>query len=173
MAVAVVGAMATAKSASPKPIELPELLFRSSVARVSLRRRASPLPSQLSIEALENSLQVDAVTIDGVLSATTALLDEGRPFRTTWDLRHCAVPNAITVFRVSRWALMEKRRLDRCNVRLAVVLPPTRVTLFAVVDAVLRAFGPRCPALVTGDPDAASRFMEAADADDADDADDA
>ena len=170
MAVAVVGVMATTTIGSIRSIrsirssesnEPTELLFESSVARVSIQRCASPVPSHLTIEALENSSHPDAFTIDGVLNATIALLEEGDPFCTTWDLRHCVVPNAVTVFRVCRWAILEKRRLDRCNVRLAVVLPPTRVTLLAVVNAVLGAFGPRCPTLVTGDPDAASGFMEA------------
>ena len=137
------------------------VLFESTIARATLtpRHTGGVFSNQFFIEALGNSQPLDDETVDGVLNATVELLDQNVRFATTWDLKNCAIPSARLVFRVTRWALFQKRRLERANTRLAVVLPSSRQTLLAVVNTVLQTFGPKCPVLVTGDADDAARFM--------------
>lgn len=143
----------------PPPAVAPRVLFESAIARVTLTTSSNRTRS-LCIESLgDGSLGIDEFTVSGVLNATETLLEDGVPFKTMWKLKTCPVPSPSIVFRCLRWALMNKRRLDASNRRMAIVLPH-RPPILLVVNQVLRAFGPKCPVHATSDEREAEQFLD-------------
>ena len=100
---------------------------------------------------------IDAVSVSEVLRLSEVRLGEDATFSTTWDLRMCHMPPVDVTARCIRWALKNKNRLDSQNERLVVLGGSPSVN--GVVRLVLKAFGPTCPTLVTGDESAAREFM--------------
>ena len=134
-----------------------EIMFESAVVKVSLtQQRELPI---FCVEAVGGCFAIDEVSVEGVLEATETLLDRGEPFVTLWDLKLCPIPTGACVFKCLKWAISNKARLDAANKKMAVILPPTRLVILAVVRNVLTAFGPTCPVRATSDSTSAISFL--------------
>jgi hypothetical protein len=104
----------------------------------------------LTVRGLD--MPIDHNSVSGMFDAMEALLEEKRPFSTTWDVRECPLPSVRVIHRVLWWALRKKRNLDEYNTRLEILCAPR---LVGTVRFVLHAFGPTCPTTVDacdGDP---------------------
>lgn len=136
-------------------------LFDSLSAKVSIFQRSECDVQLFTIEATNGSLPIDEDTIKGVLNATEGLFEDGRAFKTLWNLQNCPVPSPAIVYRCLAWAIGHKRDLDRLNVAMGIVLPVNRPVIMTVVNSVLRAFGPRCPIRATASLEDAEAFLGA------------
>lgn len=137
-------------------------LFDSMSAKVSIFQRSSNDVQLFTIEAINGSLPIDDETIKGVFKATEDLFEYGSLFKTLWNLKNCPVPTPSIVYRCLTWAIGHKRDLDRLNIQMGIVLPVDRPVILNVVNAVLRAFGPRCPIRATSSLEDAEAFLEVA-----------
>jgi hypothetical protein len=116
--------------------------YDGAVARVRFDNK------RLEICALESGLAIDSATVDRILEESDERLAKGETFQALWDLRFCPVPDARTVVRCVRWALINRTKLLKLNSALAVVIP-TRPAITALCTHVLAFFGPTCPVLVS------------------------
>lgn len=132
-------------------------LHASKAARVTITHNHVPQLPHLRLVALANE-QLDRGTIDAILALTDTLLEEEKPFKSTWDLRQCRVPGMTVVWRCIRWAVTRKAKLDQLNQRMAICMPD-RPALLAIVKLVLKTFGPICPVLVSTNEDECDTFM--------------
>lgn len=136
-------------------------LFDSLSAKVSIFQRSEDDVQLFTIEAVNGSLPIDDDAIEGVFNATEEMFEDGRTFKTLWNLQNCPVPTPSIVYRCLTWAIGHKRDLDRLNVAMGIVLPLNRPVIMTVVSGVLRAFGPRCPIRATASLDDAKAFLAA------------
>jgi hypothetical protein len=116
--------------------------YEGAVARVTFAQ------SRFEICALESGLAIDSATVERVLEESDIVLAKGETFQAIWDLRFCPVPDARTVVRCVRWALINKTKLLKLNRALAVVIP-TRPAITTLCQHVIALFGPTCPVLVS------------------------
>ena len=117
-----------------------QALFSSACVEVTL----DPATRRLTLRALD--APIDDTSVSTMFSETEALLETGEPFSTLWDVRWCRFPPAAVTWRCIRWAVSNKRNLDRLNTQLDVVCSPS---LLSTVKLVLRVFGPTCPTNVS------------------------
>ena len=136
-------------------------LFDSLSARVSIFQRSEDDVQLFTIEATNGSLPIDEDTIKGVFNATEDMFEDGRTFKTLWNLQNCPVPTPSVVYRCLTWAIGHKRDLDRLNIAMGIVLPVNRPVILTVVNSVLRTFGPRCPIRATASLEDAEAFLDA------------
>ena len=138
------------------------VMFENSLVEVSFARETTaPLPT-LSIITLNGTLPIDEVTVESVCNATNAVLSNGSEFQTFWDLRKCPVPSVRIIVMALKWAWVNKQQLDRLNRKMAILLPSSRPIIFAIVDNVLRAFGPTCKIRCSGDAQLVRTFLDEA-----------
>lgn len=119
-----------------------QTLFSSACVEVTL----DTATRRLTLRALD--APIDDTSVSTMFSVTEALLEENAPFSTLWDVRRCRIPSAAVTWRCIKWAVLNKRNLDRLNTQLDV-LCDKRLT--GTVRLVLLAFGPRCPTSVTAE----------------------
>jgi len=119
-----------------------QVLFDGAVARVTFAQ------NRFEICALESGLDIDSATVERVLEESDIVLAKGEAFQSLWDLTYCPVPDARTVVRCVRWALINKTKLLKLNSALAVVIP-TRPAITALCTHVIAFFGPTCPVPVS------------------------
>jgi hypothetical protein len=132
-------------------------IFQSGSVKMIFESRCNP--PHLLIQSVPDSGPITLQDISSVTNETEKLLNAKLQFKTTWDLRHCPVPTASVVLKCMAWAIAHKRQLDAQNTRTAIILNPNSKSVLAVVNTVLRMFGPRCPVRVTNDQRDADHFM--------------
>lgn len=121
-------------------MQVVQTLFSSACVEVTL----DPATRRLTLRALD--APIDDTSVSTMFSVTEALLEAGEPFSTLWDVRACRLPSAAVTWRCIKWAVSNKRNLDRLNTQLDVVCSPG---LLSTVKLVLRVFGPTCPTNVS------------------------
>ena len=134
-------------------------MFQNSCVDCYLWTRAAPRAPILRIVALGEPIDSDTVT--AVLAATEQLLDEGRCFHTSWDLRRLPKPPALSLaVRTVNWGIRHMDRLEVFNLRLTILMPGNMVALQNIVLWMLAALKPSCPIYVGVDGAAAAYFEQ-------------
>lgn len=109
-------------------------LFQSACVILSMENR------HLKIQALNSP--IDDQSVNMMMLETEKLLQDKKPFTSTWDLRECHIPSMAITWKCIRWAIEHKSALDEYNTELTINCDNT---LRKIVNLVLRAFRPKCP----------------------------
>jgi hypothetical protein len=134
-------------------------MFQNSCVDCYLWTRAPPQAPILRIVALGEPIDSDTVT--AVLAATEQLLDEGRHFHTSWDLRRLPKPPALSLaVRTVNWGIRHMDRLEVFNRRLTILMPGNMAALQNIVLWMLAALKPSCPIYLGVDGAAAAYFEQ-------------
>ena len=134
-------------------------MFQNSCVDCYLWTRAPPQAPILRIVA--RGEPIDSDTVAAVLAATEQLLDEGRCFHTSWDLRRLPKPPALSLaVRTVNWGIRHMDRLEVFNLRLTILMPGNMVALQNIVLWMLAALKPSCPIYVGVDGAAAAYFEQ-------------
>jgi hypothetical protein len=138
----------------PSTIQLKHMFGKILVATACVSMKLdTPI---LSIKALP--FPVDEESAVKLFQATEEILISGQKIVSLWDLTDCILPSLRIQKLCIKWAMQNKPRLDDTNRALAIVVK--RRPVRALVDMVLRLFGPSAPTRVFTDKVDAELFLK-------------
>lgn len=133
------------------------VLHESPAVRVTLQSAPGQTP-HLRLTAREK-VALTQSDVKRVLEVSGELLDGGSSFKSSWDLRNAAVPDAKVAWACIRWAVANRKRLDASNKRMSICMPAGHPALVAVVKLVFSVCAPTNPHLCSESCEECEAFM--------------